>query len=329
MFATDMTVPPLLITSKFAFVSHRGADKPRIRSFVNTAIERHIPLWIDRPEDLEIDVTNHQQWLGQIGKGTEWPTSIDEALFAAAAFVVFWSKAWQDHVGVLLREVAVAHARARLRQARYFPAFLDRVSDLPADVRAFREENHDVFQGYNVATPDSLDWQRLLDELAAATKHRPDDSAGGPADVSSAPIDWVAVLFDHGRPERVSLLLLRLPPGPAVDSLEISFGLRVLVANAVTGPAAAGLVATASASVLATFPASMRGARFSLIVMPASVPHPSQVAALSYWDSVFDTACHLGPRMLGALLLSLPPNVTHGRERELGELLNRLEHWER
>lgn len=316
----------------FAFLSHRGIDKPRIRRFVDQAIEREVALWIDRPNELNTDGDDSpitpDQLYGHIRPGTDFPVAIDEALFAASVTVVFWSAAWSDRIGVLLREYSVAHARARNRQAAYLPAFLDRLESLPAPVRAFRAENNDNVQGYDVSTPDAPDWARLLDDVARLT-HRGQSFAPTPA-VAAAPtggIDWLAMLREVSRgADTTAALVAAIPPGPAVDALEMPFRLRTLVANGLSSVESAGRVAEASSLVLSTFPEEMRSRRFALVVMPAVLPDPL-IGLLPYWDTAFDAACRLGPRMLAALILVQPPAVIHGNEAAFARILGRLERW--
>ena len=299
--------------------------------FVAQAIERNVAVWIDRPNELntgrvEAPITPDQLH-GHIRPGTDYPTAIDDALFAASVIVVFWSTAWHDRIGVLLREYSVAHARARNRQAVYLPAFLDKPDALPAQARDFRAENNDNVQGYNVSTPDAPDWGRLLDDVAEMTR----PAQHGPAPmVAAAPrgsIDWLAVLRDGNRdPDATIALVAAMPPGPAVDALEMPFRLRTLVANGLSSVESSGAVAEASATVLATFPAEMHSRRFALVIMPAVLPDPL-IGLLPYWDTAFDTACRLGPRMLAALILALPPAPIHGKEADFARILGRLEHW--
>lgn len=315
----------------FAFLSHRGVDKPRIRAFVAQAIDREVALWIDRPNELNTDGSNPPITLdrlyGHIRPGTDFPTAIDDALFAASVTVVFWSVAWQDRIGVLLREYSVAHARARNHQAAYLPAFLNRPESLPAQVRDFRAENNDNIQGYDVSTPDAPDWARLLDDVGALT--RPGRLAATPlvTPVPSGTIDWLSVLRESNRDaDATAALVAAIPPGPAVDALEMPFRLRVLVANGLSSVESAGVVAEASSLVLDTFPSDMHSRRFALVVMPAVLPDPL-IGLLPYWDTAFDAACRLGPRMLAALILVLPPAVIHGREIDFALILGRLERW--
>lgn len=314
----------------FAFLSHRGVDKPRIRGFVTQAIEREVALWIDRPNDFNTDGANPpitpDRLYGHIRPGTDYPTAIDDALFAASVTVVFWSVAWQDWIGVLLREYSVAHARARNLQAAYLPAFLDRPESLPAAVRDFRTENNDNIQGYDVSTSDAPDWARLLDDVAALT--RPGRFATTPL-VTPAPgtINWLAVLRESNRDaDATAALVAAIPPGPAVDAMEMPYRLRVLVANGLGSVESAGAVAEASSFVLETFPSDMHSRRFALVIMPAVLPDPL-IGLLPYWNTAFDAACRLGPRMLAALILVLPPAVIHGKETDFARILGRLESW--
>jgi hypothetical protein len=316
----------------FAFLSHRGTDKPRIRPFVEQAVERGIPVWIDRPEELNCPCDDRQirreDLAGYIPEGASWPLSIDEAIYSAGAVVVFWSAAWIDNLDILLREFTIGHSGANVGRTRYFPAFLDPIAALPPRIVEIRRNVHDTVQGYDVSTSNAPQWSLLLDDLVS-TLARSKDKPAVPPDGGGARIsgnDWGEVLADLNRSiDSLLKLVAALPPGPAVDAMVIPFELRVHIAGALSDAEAAGVLAQAAEMVLATFPPAMRRKRHTLVVLPAFVPSPLKVAAIDYWDSVFNSACLMGPRMLGALLLSIRPLALHGRHEQVAGILRRLE----
>ena len=314
----------------FVFLSHRGTDKPRIRPFVQMLVDRKVPVWIDRPEDLNVDssepIISRSVLTRGIQAGSDYPLAIDEALFSAFAIVVFWSANWQADRAMLTREFSVAHARQRAKLALYFPVFLDASDTIPNTVMELREQVHDTVQGYNVARHGATEWNRLADDISDAwLSNVPTVDGSQKSGVSPALPDWSAIVRGQDRePEVIVSLLKALPPGPAVEPWTIPFPLRMLVANSVVQAEAAGTVAQASAMVLATFPSKMQKNRHALVVMPAMVPSPIAVASLTYWDSVFDNACVLGPRMVAAVLLAIRPLALVGQEQTLEKILHRL-----
>lgn len=321
----------------FAFLSHRGADKERLAPFVSDAIARGVPLWIDQPEQFVgpdgATLIRREDLAGHIRQGSDWPLALDDALFQAEVIVVFWSCAWADNIDVLLREFTIAHAGARAGRVRYFPAFLDRRDALPPRLTELRANVHDTFQGYDLSWPDAPHWAVLLDDLdeALGRQQLAGDATQTPAPPSpTGATDWASLLADPDRlPKRLIEAVATLPTGPAVDSGLLPFRRKFEIAGSIGPDEAAGIVAEAAEVALATYPAALRRHRHTLVVMPAHVGNPLRVPAIEYWTGVFDTACLMGPRMLGALLLSFRPIVVERHAAEFAALLKRLESWEK
>ena len=317
----------------FVFLSHRSVDKPRIRPFVIELIDRKIPVWVDNFEEfnLRLDVKerriNEEELAGGIEKLRDWPGQIDHALVQAFAVIVFWSKNWTADRAVLTREHGAAHILGNVGYSAYIPVLLDDANQLDQAVIAYREAVHDTVQAYNVARYGQEHWAALTKAVQKLWSHRAhSQSPQLVSSIGSASVDWLAEFRTPNRePDRTVELLLRLPGGPAVDPFLIPASIRRLVANG-TGREEAPLTVTeAGGLVLRTFSEQMRKNPDVLVVMPSAIPPPSRVPMAEYWASVFDVACCLGPRMLGALLLSIRAQVFGGLDKQVADILARLE----
>lgn len=120
--------------------------------------------------------------------------------------------------------------------------------------------------------------------------------------------------------------LARLPCGPAVDPFVVEFSIKRAFAGAADAVQAAAIVSEASNLVISALEKPPRN-RHIYVIVPASLPNPQVVGLLNYWASVFDEACFLGPRMVGALLLFAPPVVLKGVKSDIIELFTKLEAW--
>lgn len=72
------------------FVSHASLDKPRVKPVAEALINQNVPLWIDRPYDINI-ATNHVS--GYIREGEEWTLEILKGLVNSCGVLTFTSEA--------------------------------------------------------------------------------------------------------------------------------------------------------------------------------------------------------------------------------------------
>lgn len=318
----------------FVFLSHRSVDKPRIREFVIGMIDRKIPVWVDNFEEFNLGLAdtarriNRNDLAGGIEKLRDWPGQVDYALVRAFAVIVFWSRNWTTDRAILTREHGAAHIFGNVGISKYIPVLLD--VELDPGIIAYREAVHDTVQAYNVARYGNEHWIALTETVQKLWN---DWSNHQPAQVISSirsNINWLEELRDTARtPEQTVTLLVRFPPGPAVAPFLVPMFVRRSVANWMAPqPHAAPLTLNeAGGLVLRTFPEEMRKNPDVLVIMPAAVPGPFQSPMAYYWETVFNLACSLGPRMLGALLLSIQIQAFGGREQQVAEILEKLEGW--
>jgi hypothetical protein len=309
---------------KFAFLSHRSSDKPRILPFVRRLADNALPFWIDNPNSLNApDVAAKANG---IRAGKDWPNEIDKALAEATVVVVFWSSSWKDGGAFLSMEHAIALHRHRAGSAKYLPVFLDSFRDLAEDVRDLRTQRHDLVQAINVSRDGEQGWDALFLEVRNAL--------ATPASTTLAllpacsPVDWRQVLRDPPRDgvERGSLLL-SLPEGPPLDSHAIPLAAIQAIAESTNSMTAAGIVGEANALMMEVLPIPHEE-RYAFIVMRGSVPDPNLVPLQWYWNAVVLQACYLGPRMVASLLMALPKfgrsGPLSGFEDRIGAALNKV-----
>jgi hypothetical protein len=75
---------------RYVFVAHANADKRRLRPIIELLLDRDIPLWIDRPE--EIGLGERHLTCGRIVAGEDWHQQIDSALAHAHCVLFFLSR---------------------------------------------------------------------------------------------------------------------------------------------------------------------------------------------------------------------------------------------
>ncbi len=317
----------------FVFLSHRSSDKPRLRDFVLGLIDRGVPVWVDNYEEFNLGLAPDERRIesGELAGGIEklgdWPTLIDHALVQACAIVVFWSKGWDLDRAILMREHGAAHIYANAKKSSYIPVFLDAPGELPQSVLDYRVAVNDTVQGYDVSRYGDRHWQDLTDKLVelmhAATRFE--------LDASNVQVHLGDIYWDHEirspqkDPDRIVSLLMRLPPGPAVDPFLLEYRVRSRIANSLSPEESISVVMEAGGLVLRTFSPDLRKNPDNLIVMPAATPSPYHGTRLDFWLTVFDHSCNLGPRMLGALLLSIRPQAFGGNESAIVEVMQNLE----
>jgi hypothetical protein len=304
----------------FAFLSHRNVDKPRIARFAHDLVNAGVPVWIDRPEEIELDHPD----VGCIEKGEPWPTQIDLALMAAGVVVVFLSKAWSRDAAVAAMEYQVALSRSRARQATFLPVFLDPQRDLHPDIADLRMALRDDTQGFDVAEHPS-EWDALKVKVGSKVKTSPPPSAVGvrPRQTMSR-IDWRRIIRERGDRAQVLNAIASLAPGPGVDGFHVRLRIITTFAEAASALHAAGAVGEANLLVYEVT-GFAEGDKRRFIVTRGSVPDPNRVPLEDYWGDVFAVACPLGPRMVGALVLSAPGRALEAVENEAVQLLEHLE----
>jgi len=307
----------------FAFLSHRSSDKPRLLEFVRRLEAERLSFWVDNPDAFGPDAPTAPG----IAVGRDWPQQIDQALMGARAIVVFWSAGWADGGAYLSMEHAVALSRHRAGAAAYLPVLLDSHGVLPPQILGLRSDRHDVVQAINIPRDGARGWDQLIDALHQTLSTPPPPVKLNPYIVPPASrpaIDWHEILRASAEnPSRLGELLLALPEGPPIDTFEVSIRTIQRIANATTALNAAGAVGEANALMMSVLPIRYDD-RFAYIIMRASVPDPNKVPLQDYWIAVIEQACFLGPRMLAALLMALPPPVKVGLEDDLGEVLTRI-----
>lgn len=322
----------------FVFISHRGTDKPRIQPFVRSLIDRGIPAWIDRVEEFNVNLPEGERTIApeELGGGIEltreWPTQIDKALMQAFAVVVFWSRNWTRDRDILVREHGAAHMFGNVGYSTYIPVLLDEESQLDKEVLAYRQAVHDNVQAYNVARYGEVHWRALTDRLQELWKgHRQEQGlAPIPRSSDDRPLGsagWLREVTSPREPQHTVSLLIRFPPGPAVDPWIVPTTVRRCYAHSISDTEAPLLVSEAAGLVLQTFNEYMRRKPEVLVVMRSQVPNVFHVGTGTYWSAVMDHACILGPRMMAALLLSANASMLRGIEQTIAEVLQQLEVW--
>jgi hypothetical protein len=135
----------------------------------------------------------------------------------------------------------------------------------------------------------------------------------------------VAGFFDAeiGLTDRLKALA-RLPPGPGVDPFVVKLSVKQAFAGTTDPVRAAALIGEASELVITAL-ARPPNNRYTHVIAPADLPNPQHSGLLNYWSVVFDQACMLGPRMVGALLLVAPAAVLNGARSDIIELFTKLE----
>jgi hypothetical protein len=75
------------------FVAHASADKPRLKPILVTLIDQGFPLWVDKPQQIDLGVVYEARLaLDRIQYGQDWRESIRVAVARADAVLAFWSK---------------------------------------------------------------------------------------------------------------------------------------------------------------------------------------------------------------------------------------------
>jgi hypothetical protein len=77
----------------FVFLSHAGADKPRLKPLIDALQRAGLKIWIDNPAGFD---AAHSQQFYRIHAGNRWQDEIYEALEACACVLVCWSKQATD-----------------------------------------------------------------------------------------------------------------------------------------------------------------------------------------------------------------------------------------
>jgi hypothetical protein len=114
-----------------------------------------------------------------------------------------------------------------------------------------------------------------------------------------------------------------LPLGPAVDLFEIKTNLIRAFANGTTDITAPGIVGRANDFVLSALGRQPKN-KYAFVISYTSLPVINRVGLLDYWAAVFAQACPLGPRMVGALLLSAPMTILASTKEDVVQLFMKL-----
>lgn len=158
----------------FVFISHAQADKlrpdGRMRQLVHYIFQAGIPIWIDRPEELELAAEElKHRCIGLTGK---WTSDIVDALNRCSAGIGMWSRhaeqrLREDRAGVLFQEMNTLSITRRLHL----------VSIDPGAMGAANEAFNHLSKGQQVVDLGSVKEDvlvgrvtRLLRELGATTK---------------------------------------------------------------------------------------------------------------------------------------------------------------
>lgn len=152
-------------------------------------------------------------------------------------------------------------------------------------------------------------------EIAALTRGVSDPGAGSP--------NWGALLRSPPEtPAQWSDVLVSLPRGPGLDFFQLPVDLVLRAANAHPGDATPIMVA--GQRVLATLNPTQRGTPQLHVTVAGDLSPPSTVPPRTYWNQAFSSACTKGPRMLGALILTMAPAPWTGLEDDLADFLTNL-----
>jgi hypothetical protein len=119
-----------------------------------------------------------------------------------------------------------------------------------------------------------------------------------------------------------NVALLTIPLGPGVDRFQITQSVELAFARRTNFTNAAKVVGEASELVLASL-GRRPGNIHAFVIEQADLADPRN-GLYDYWSKVFDHACMLGPRMVGALLLVAPPGVINAAKFEIVQLFEKL-----
>jgi hypothetical protein len=117
--------------------------------------------------------------------------------------------------------------------------------------------------------------------------------------------------------------LASIPGGPGIDPFEIKPNIKRAFAGGTNPVSAAAVLGDAGRLVIASLDRPPKN-RAAYVCAPMDFGDPQKMGMLNYWSTVFDHACMLGPRMVGALLLAAPPTVVTGAKQDITELFEKL-----
>ena len=136
--------------------------------------------------------------------------------------------------------------------------------------------------------------------------------------------DALGLSFDADSDDAVRLKITgQLSLGPPVDRSTIVLPLIRAFAASTDPVRAPAIVGEAGDLVIRALPAIPRN-RYAYVIALSELPDP-KLSMVDYWAKVFDHACSLGPRMVGALFLVAPPAVLNGSRQAIRELFEKLE----
>lgn len=152
-------------------------------------------------------------------------------------------------------------------------------------------------------------------EIAALTRGSNDPGARAP--------NWGALLRSPPEtPAQWSNVLSTLPRGPAVELFLLPTYLVLRAANAHPGDAAP--IMEAGQRVLTTLCPAQRGTPHLHVTLAADLGPVAMVPPKTYWTQAFSNACMKGPRMLGALILTMAPGPWTELEDDLADFITSL-----
>ena len=91
-------------SQSFLFVSHASADNPRLKPVVQALLDAGLPLWFDKPGDLEMSISD---FAGHIPIGESWSEELIDRMRSAHAMVYFPTENYE-----MSRECRFEHAQA-------------------------------------------------------------------------------------------------------------------------------------------------------------------------------------------------------------------------
>jgi len=225
-----------------------------------------------------------------LSPGVQWDLEIPRAQRASRATVVLVSS--RSQAALFQREeisVAIALFRKDASAHRVLPVYLDgSASTLGAGIYGLR-----LFQGLDVLKEGGL---------AAVARKLCDLSTHPSSEVSS----------ETPQPETSPNVLERFPRGPVVDFFRVSRSLIEAYAMIVRPTDAAMVVGQANALRIEADADDPDVTYIKLFHLPP----PETVPPFVYWSDVFSEACRHGPRMLGAVLLSLQDTQFSARAKD-------------
>jgi TIR domain len=238
----------------------------------------------------------------KIGKPDEW---------------LNYTKFWQHERDRLREKIEIVGWRDAgeevIRAFRNMETFAGKISDvlaLFADV--VQPRTLDEFLTYGFEDPDEYRPPKNTIEQPITTSNE---------DNILLDIDNIFTLYADDSTRSAALLTIPLER-PGVDRSQVTQAVELAFARGTNFTNATKVVGEASELVLGSL-GRRPGNIHAFVIEQADLGDPRS-GLFDYWSQVFDHACMLGPRMVGALLLVAPPGVINASKVEITQLFQKL-----